>query len=131
MPVRNGWTGGQYSLFRAIFGTYLLVHFLHLIPWGVELFSRDGALPIASDSPIIGLFRYFPNLLALWDAPAAVTGILAAGAGLSVLFILGFYDRLAAVVLWYIWACLFGRNPLIANPSLPFVGWMLLAHACL
>lgn len=25
-------------------------------------------------------------------------------------------------------ACLFGRNPLIANPALPFVGWMLLAH---
>jgi predicted DCC family thiol-disulfide oxidoreductase YuxK len=28
-------------------------------------------------------------------------------------------------------ACLFGRNPLIANPALPFVGWMLLAHACM
>ena len=29
------------------------------------------------------------------------------------------------------WACLFGRNPLIANPSIPYVGLLLLAHACL
>src|SRR5262249_54671520 len=26
------------------------------------------------------------------------------------------------------WACLFGRNPLISNPSIPLIGWMLLAH---
>src|SRR5262249_33464003 len=54
-----------------------------------------------------------------------------AAAALSVLFAVGRYDRPAAVVLWYVWACLFGRNPLIANPGLPFVGWLLLAHACL
>jgi predicted DCC family thiol-disulfide oxidoreductase YuxK len=41
---------------------------------------------------------------------------------------MGYHDRIAAFGLWYLWACLFGRNPLIANPSLPFVGWMLLAH---
>ena len=34
-------------------------------------------------------------------------------------------------MIWYILACLFGRNPLISNPSLPFVGWLLLAHALL
>jgi predicted DCC family thiol-disulfide oxidoreductase YuxK len=60
-----------------------------------------------------------------------VTALLLLGAGLSVLFGLGLYDRAAAVLLWYVWACLFGRNPLILNPSMPFVGWMLLAHACL
>jgi hypothetical protein len=31
-------------------------------------------------------------------------------------------------VIWYLGASLYGRNPLIANPSLPFVGWLLLAH---
>jgi hypothetical protein len=31
-------------------------------------------------------------------------------------------------VIWYLGASLYGRNPLIANPSLPFVGWRLLAH---
>jgi hypothetical protein len=126
--MNNGWTGGQYSLFRAVFGAYLCAHFLQLLPWGAEVFSGQGVLPEASASPVLYLF---PNVLALCDAPAFVTGLLVAGAVLSVLFAVGLYDRAAALALWYLWACLFGRNPLISNPSLPFVGWMLLAHVFL
>jgi predicted DCC family thiol-disulfide oxidoreductase YuxK len=125
---RNGWTGGQYSLFRVIFGIYLLVHFAELVPWGAELFSNQGVLPAGTASPVLHLF---PNVLAVWDSPAFVTVLLIAGTVLSALLALGWWDRLAAVALWYIWACLFGRNPLIANPGLPYVGWLLLAHACL
>jgi hypothetical protein len=33
--------------------------------------------------------------------------------------------------MWYVLACIYGRNPLTANPSLPFVGWLLLMHALL
>lgn len=128
MSMNNGWTGGQYSLFRVLFGAYLFVHFAHLIPWGKELFSNQGVLPQGSASPVLFLF---PNMLALWDTPAFVTALLVSAVGFSLLFAIGFYDRLAAVMLWYIWACLFGRNPLIANPGLPYVGWLLLAHACL
>jgi predicted DCC family thiol-disulfide oxidoreductase YuxK len=126
--VSNGWTGGQYSVVRAILGTYLCVHFLHLVPWGAEVFSREGLLPDARVSP---LTRLFPNVLVVWDTPAAVTTLLLAGAALSVLLAVGWWDRAAALGIWYLWACLFGRNPLIANPGLPFVGWLLLAHACL
>lgn len=130
MPVRkaDGWTGGQYSLFRGVFGAYLFVHFAALLPWGAELFSRRGMLPEAVASPLVGLL---PNLLALCDAPIVVTALLVSATGLSVLLAIGLHDRVAAVLLWYVWACLFGRNPLIANPSLPYVGWMLLAHAAL
>jgi predicted DCC family thiol-disulfide oxidoreductase YuxK len=127
MPLSNGWTGGQYSAFRAAFGAYLFVHFVQLVPWGAELFSGQGVLP-RSASPLLHLF---PNVLALNDSPVVVTALLVGGAALSVLFAVGLYDRVAAVGLWYVWACLFGRDPLISNPSLPFVGWMLLAHACL
>jgi hypothetical protein len=126
--MNNGWTGRQYSLFRAIFGTYLLAHFIQLVPWGPELFSNHGVLPDGRASPVLLLF---PNVLALVDTPAMVTGLLVAGASLSVLFAVGLFDRVAAVGLWYLWACLFGRNPLISNPGIPFVGWMLLAHAFL
>ena len=126
--MSNGWTGGQYSVVRAIFGAYLFVHLLQLIPWGAEVFSRAGILPDAWSSP---LTRLFPNVLAVWDSPAAVTTLLVVGAGLSVLLAVGWWDRAAAIGLWYVWACLFGRNPLIGNPGLPFVGWLLLAHACL
>ncbi len=120
------WTGGQYSLFRLFFGLYLMVHLGALIPWGGEMFSSAGVLPKASDSPLIGIF---PNVLGWVDSPLAITGLLTAGLVLAACFAVGFKDRAAAVVLWYLWACLFGRNPLISNPSLPYVGWMLLAHA--
>lgn len=125
--MKNGWTGGQYSVFRAVFGAYLLVHFAALIPYGSELFSSAGVLP-GEASP---LFRLFPNVLLLSDAPAVVAIVLVAGLATCVALILGWRDRIAAVVLWYILACLVGRNPLILNPSLPFVGWLLLAHAAL
>src|SRR5262249_1360001 len=52
VPMTNGWTGGQYSLFRIAFGIYLSVHFAQLAPWAVELFSNRGALPHAADSPL-------------------------------------------------------------------------------
>lgn len=124
----NGWTGGQYSMVRVILGCYLFVHFAQLLPWGTEMFSDQGVLPDASLSPLATLF---PNVLAVADSPLVVTVLLACASLLSLAFMAGFKDRIAALLLWYAWACLFGRNPLIANPSLPFVGWMLLAHALL
>jgi predicted DCC family thiol-disulfide oxidoreductase YuxK len=120
------WTGGQYSLFRGLLGTYLCVHFLMLVPWAGEVFSNVGVLPDASVSPLFGIF---PNLFHVSDTPSFVTGVLIAAAGLSVALALGTQDRIAAVLLWWIWASLFGRNPLIANPSLPYVGLLLLLHA--
>lgn len=123
--MKNGWTGGQYSLYRAVFGVYLFIHFAALVPWSGELFSNRGVLP-ADASPFLHLF---PNILAVSDASVVVTAFITLGAVASLLFILGQYDRTAAVVMWYVLACLSGRNPLIANPSLPFVGWLLLAHA--
>jgi len=128
MRLENGWTGGQYSIFRFLFGCYLCIHFLALVPWGAELFSRAGALPDGSASPLLHLF---PNILAINDSPRFVGSLLLLGAALSVPFALGWGDRAAAVGMWYILACLYGRNPLIANPALPFVGWMMLAHALL
>jgi predicted DCC family thiol-disulfide oxidoreductase YuxK len=126
--VKNGWTGGQYSVFRILFALYLLVHFAALLPWGRELFSNAGALVPAEASPLAYLF---PNVLAFFDQPAAVLALLVVAALATIPLALGTFDRAAAVVLWYCWACLFGRNPLISNPSLPFVGWLLLAHAFL
>jgi predicted DCC family thiol-disulfide oxidoreductase YuxK len=126
MQMKNGWTNGQYALYRAIFGLYLLQHFLGLLPWGGELFSSAGVLPSGSFSPLIHLF---PNILALWDSPLFVESCLAVAALLSLFLIVGKFDRIAAVLIWYLLACLYGRNPLIGNPSLPFIGWLLLAHA--
>lgn len=120
----EGWTGGQYSLYRGLLGAYLLVHFVVLLPWAAELFSDRGVLP-ASASPLLAAF---PNVLLLSDAVPVVTALVVAGALGALLLLLGFHDRVGALGAWYVLACLFGRNPLISNPSLPFIGWLLLAH---
>jgi predicted DCC family thiol-disulfide oxidoreductase YuxK len=128
VSLSHGWTGGQYSLFRAALGLYLAVHYAQLLPWGPELFSARGVLPDAAASPLAYLF---PNLLTWVDAPLAVSALIAAGIALAVLLLLGAWDRPAALGLAYLQACLLGRNPLISNPAIPFIGWLLLAHACL
>ena len=128
LQLPHGWTGGQYSVFRAMLGVYLCVHFVHLVPWGAELFSNEGVLADVSTSP----FAYvFPNILRWFDPPWFVTGLLVAAAAASLAFAAGVRDRILAVAIWYVWACLFGRNPLISNPSLAFVGWLLLLHAAI
>ena len=114
----------QLTFFRVALGAYLAVHFMQLIPWGAELFSNQGALPNGAASPILYLF---PNILAVWDSPAMVTGMLVVAVALTMPLMAGHGDRAAALGLYYIWACVFGRNPLIMNPSLPYVGWLLLA----
>ncbi len=126
--MRNGWTGGQYRLYRTILGGYLFVHYCGLVVWGPELFSRAGVLPNAWDSPLATLF---PNILTICDSSDVVQLLLVLAAALSVLFAMGLRDRVAAIMLWYLGTCFFDRNPLIANPALPYIGWLLLAHAFL
>ena len=126
--MNNGWTGGQYSFVRFIFGAYLCLHFIALVPCAVETFSAAGVL---ADGPASPYLRLFPNVLAVFDAPTFVTIFVASAIPAAVLFAVGYLDRTAAVWIWYVLACLFGRNPLALNLSLPFAGWLLLAHACL
>jgi len=126
--MKNGWTGGQYSLYRFIFGTYLFIHFFQLLPWSGDLFSNEGMISNGNLSPLIHLF---PNILAINDSLILTVALSICGTIASIFFMLGKWDRMAAVLLWYILACFLGRNPLIANPSLPFVGWLLLAHVFL
>jgi predicted DCC family thiol-disulfide oxidoreductase YuxK len=123
--MANGWTGGQYSLFRVLLGAYLAIHFVHLLPWSGELFSSEGVLPDGSLSPI---FARFPNLFTITDAPWFIYASLAISTAAALAFMVGWQDRIAAFWMWLVLASLFGRNPLILNPSMPYVGFMLLAH---
>ncbi|WP_052554252.1 hypothetical protein [Enhygromyxa salina] len=120
------WSVEVYRGFRLVFGLYLLVHFAHLMPWAAELFSNQGVLPDASLSPYV---RALPNILGWYDAPWFCVAWVGLGAVLSAMLALGRGDRWAALLLWVIWASLFGRNPLISNPGLPYVGLLLIVHA--
>lgn len=115
-------TPTQFTIFRILFGIYLALHFVQLIPYSSELFSNRGVL---ADSRLNFTYGLFPNFLNHWDSPASVAAFLAALVFLSVAFAAGFLRRAAAVLLWYGWACLFDRNNLINNPSIPYAGLIL------
>ena len=69
-----------------------------------------------------------PNILSLDDSGLTVSILVASGVVTACFFALGIKDKLAAGWMLYVLICLFARNPLISNPALPFVGWMLLLH---
>ncbi len=116
---------GQFAAFRLIFGGYLAIHFATQLPHATELFSNAGVLGDAHLNPLFGLF---PNpLTTSWGgSPTFVSAFIAGLVGLSVLFAIGAWRRTMALLLWFGWAALFNRNNLISNPSLPYVGVILL-----
>lgn len=113
----------QFAIFRFIFGTYLAMHFGALVPYGTELFSNRGVI---SRPQLNFTFGVFPNFLDHYDSPRMIAGLLIALTSLSVAFAFGIFRRSAAILLWYGWACLFNRNNLICNPSIPYIGLVLL-----
>lgn len=119
-PQGSGWTGGQYSLTRILFGLYLTVHFARLALAGAGL---PDAVPGADQNPVL---RAFPNIYVLWNAPGFVTATLIGAACASLAFAVGWQRRNAALFLGYLSACLFLRDPLTSARSLPF---LILLHA--
>lgn len=113
----------QFAIFRIIFGSFLAWHFLALIPYGTEIFSNQGIISDASLNPTFGIF---PNPLYLWDTPTHVFLILALAVVSSITFTLGYFRRTSALILWFILTALFHRNNLTSNPSLPYLGLILL-----
>ena len=109
--MNNRWTGGQYSIFRIVFGIYLLLYLLYLIP-SKEMISN------ASKS----------SLFIVFDDPLFIIGFITSAAIASIFLLLGCRDRIAALWIWSVLACLFGCNPRIANSALSYTGWILLAH---
>lgn len=107
---------------RALLGAYLALHFVLLLPWAEALFGRGGMVPAAVNLT----YGYFPNPLNLLDSVTAVQAALVLLAGGAVALAAG-RGRLWPFVLWFGWACLLNRNVFIRNPSMPFVGWLLLA----
>lgn len=126
--AENGWRASHYQCVRAAFGLYLFIHFAMLLPWAPELFSAEGMLPDASSSPVAAAL---PEWVMAWDQPLMTKAMLGFAMLASAALALGRADRFAALGIWAVLALTFARNPLIANPSLPFVGWLLLVHACL
>lgn len=116
----------QFTFFRVVFGIYLAVHFATLIPFAGEVFGPNGMIPDPSQIPT---HKIFPNILNHLSSDVSLQGFLLVLTVLSLAYAVGFARQAVSLVLWYGWACLFNRNIFIANPSIPYVGWLLLATA--
>jgi len=116
----------QFAIFRIIFGTFLTWHFLALIPYGTELFSNKGVL---ADPTLNATFGIFPNPLYLWNTPGAVLTMLVLATAASITFTLGLFRRTSAIILWFLITAFFHRNNLTSNPSLPYLGLILVLSA--
>ena len=124
----NKWTGGQYSLFRFIFGLYLAIHYGRILPYARELFSNEGLILDGKASRFV---IYFLNPLAILDSPFFIKVFLILGILASLLFAIGFRAQKNAIFLWLLGAWLFGRNPFTFMASSTTVGWLLIVQAFL
>ena len=106
-------------IFRILLGIYLTFHFSQLISYAEELFGSD----MPYDYKLAPTYKILPNVLDYINASYFVILLTV----VSVMFTFELYPRICAFVLWYGWAALFNRNPLIHNPGVPYVGWILLA----
>jgi len=114
--------------FRILVGIYLLIHFLGLIPYAGELFSDAG---IFADPRLLPSYGFFPNPLFSFASEFFAQVFLVALVLLSALLVSGVRTRIVAAVIWFGWAALLSRAPFIANPSIPFIGLLLLGLAAL
>lgn len=112
-----------FAVFRVVFGIYLILHFGMLIPWSAELFSQQGVLPDPTLNPLHGLF---PNPLVSWDSPTMALCCTIGLTLLSICFTLGWARRTVSLLLWFAATALFHRNNLTANPSLAYIGLLLI-----
>lgn len=115
-------TAWQFTLFRIVFGIYLAIHFAMLIPYASELFGHDGLIKNSALNPAAGLF---PNPLDRQLPHATLQAIIGGLAVLSLFVAAGIWRPVASLLLWFGWTALFHRNNLIANPSIPYVGLLL------
>lgn len=125
---RDPVTPFQFKIFRFIFGTYLFYHFYSLVAYGPELFSNEGMIPDPFMNPTWNYWSYLSSGILPYTAQG-INGFLNIMLVSAFFFGMGMSQAFNAIVLWYGWAFLFNRNILIANPGLPYVGWLLLACA--
>lgn len=114
----------QFVIFRVIFGIYLTIHFIDLLPYGPELFGSNGMIP---DPNVIPTWKLFPSFLDCYKNDYVIILFINTLVVASIMFTFGFYHRIMAFILWYGWAYLLNRNIFISNPGIPYVGWLLLA----
>jgi hypothetical protein len=115
-----------FVVWRMIFGLYFVFYALRMLPYIKEIYGSDGIVPVVTANWTYGIF---PNILAIYSGyeAALVLHMILIVAGLALAG--GFLPRVAALSIWYIQTALYNRNVLTDDPSMAFVGLLLLMLA--
>ena len=113
----------QFAIFRIILGFYLAWHFNSLIPYSPEIFGSNGVIP---DPTMMPNWRIASVFLPVFKSDYHLKIFLGFLTIVSTMFAIGVYRRTCSAIMLYGWIFLFNRNIFIANPGIPYVGWLLL-----
>ncbi len=117
---------GQFALVRIALGLYSALFSARLLPYAGELFAEGGLA--ANQWRGFMMFReVLPNVLDAASTPGAVSAFLVVHILASLALAAGVARRMAAIVVWYGFACMVHRNPGVMNPAIAFLGWICLA----
>lgn len=116
----------QFAGIRILLGLYLMFYFVQLLPYGAELFSSVGMVPDVTANTTYAVSSWF---ISYFTSPLAVLLVFLVLLVTSLLFTFGILRRLTALILWVGWVILFNLNNLTIDPSLGFIGLLLLVYA--
>lgn len=107
---------------RICLGIYLVVHFSQLFSDSIELFSNVGMISNTSNIPNISIFKYY-------DEPIFVNLFIISLIVASLSFVFNYKSKICQIYIFFGWMSLINRNPLIVNPTINYIGWLLLSFS--
>lgn len=118
--------GKLFVFWRALFGVYFVYYAIHMFPYLQEVYGREG---LVSNIAYNWTFGLFPNIVLLLDNYNFIIGIHVVLIITALTLAVGFFPRVSAFIIWYLQTSLFNTNNLTDDPSMAFVGLLLLALA--
>lgn len=113
-----------FAVWRIFFGTYLAYYFLRMVSYASEIYSNESAI---ANTGLPFQHSLAPSIPVFLRDASDLTYLMLILAGLSLCIALGIFRRSSALIVWYCSTALFNANPLTLDPSLQYVGWLLLA----
>ncbi|MCS6851421.1 MAG: DUF393 domain-containing protein [Gemmataceae bacterium] len=120
--MNNGWTGGQYSIYRAVLAAAWTT------TWAQHLIAEPprGGVSETTASSFLGFVAHLRHSL---SSPPIATVILATMIGLGLVLLIGWWDRWAAIVLGGMATIGVLQSEVELTSGFPPWSWLLLAHA--
>lgn len=115
-----------FYFFRFFLGSYLAYYYFTSLPYVAEIYSNMGLLRKMSSQA-----KYFSeiNFFTYFNDSVAITIVTYFAFILSISLALGFKQKICCILLWYFQTIFVNQNTLTSEPSIPYVGFLLLTLA--